>query len=287
MTPTKEQGVGRSIRKRVADVLGIPLQLPAFLGYALYAACAAGYRSVDRARFENDSIYLLGSGPSLDRFDLGSIESSTVIFLNSAVDVHKKVPGSNRALWLCADVNAFQATAGRVPEHILRIVTVHRFDKALRVIRQLDRRRDHFILPRPSIRRKYPFRDGPEAGRLYFRPRYAVRNGRPVALDSLDDGLVYPGTVMLLAIAIALLLARKSIHLVGFDMGAGPGDYSRMTDNAAVTNPDRFSLETIELFLAEFRRQGDARGIGIYNHSPYAPERVLLRGPLTDSFEAR
>jgi len=98
-----------------------------------------------------------------------------------------------------------------------------------------------------------------------------------VALSSLDDGLTYPATVMLPAIAIALLLARRSVHLVGFDMGAGPGDYSSRTMNAAVTNADRFPLETIEWFLAEFRRQADAKGVEIYNHSPYAPERVLLR----------
>jgi hypothetical protein len=133
------------------------------------------------------------------------------------------------------------------------------------------------MLPRPSIRRKYPFRDGSDAGRLYFRPRYAVRDGRPVALRSLDDGLVYPGTVMLLAIAIALLLARRSIHLVGFDMGAGPDGYSRMTVNAPAADPDRFSAATIEWFLAEFRREGEARGVEIWNHSPYAPERMLLR----------
>jgi len=263
--------------KRVGDALGIALQLRAFLGYALYAVYAAGCRSVDRSQFENDEVHLIGSGPSLDEFDLGSIEGSTVMLLNSAVDVHAKLPRSNRTLWLCADVNAFLTTADRVPKEMNRLVTVHRFDKALQVIGKLDRRRDHFMLPRPSIRRKYPFRDGPDAGRLYFRPRYAVRDGRPVALSSLDDGLVYPGTVMLLGIAIALLLARKRIHLVGFDMGAGPGGYSSMTVNAPAADPDRFSAETIEWFLAEFRRQGEGGGVEIWNHSPYAPERILLR----------
>jgi hypothetical protein len=265
------------ILKRFVDLLGLPFQFPAFLGYACYAICAGRYRSVDPSHFENDSIYLIGSGPSLDEFDLLSIEGSTAILLNSAVDVHEKLPRSSRALWLCADVNAFLTTADRVPMEMKRIITVHRFDKALQVIRKLDRGRDRFILPKPSIRRKYPFRDGASAGRLYFRPRYAFLRGKPVALNSLDEGLVYPGTVMLLAIAIALLLARKSIHVVGFDMGAGPEKYSRMTTNAAVTNPDRFSAATIELFLAEFRRQGQAKGVAIYNHSPYAPERILLR----------
>jgi len=265
------------VLKRITDVLGIPFQLPAFLGYALYAVYAPRYRSFDQSKFASDAVYLIGSGPSLDLFDLGGIAGSTVMFLNSSVDAQARVAGSNRALWLCADLNAFLTTVDRVPEHMQRIVTVHRFDRALRVIAKLDRRRDRFILPKPSIRRKYPFRDGPDAGRLYFRPRYAVRGGRPVALGSLDDGLAYPATVMLLAIAIALLLARKSIHLVGFDMGAGPDDYSKMTINAPVTNEDRFPVETIEWFLAEFRRQGDAKGVEIWNHSPYAPERILLR----------
>jgi hypothetical protein len=272
--------VSSDILKRIVDLLGLSFQFRSFLGYACYAICAGRYRSVDPSHFENDLIYLIGSGPSLDEFDLLSIEGSTAILLNSAVDVHEKLPRSNQSLWLCADVNAFLTTADRVPTEMKRIITVHRFDKALQVIRKLDRGRDHFILPKPSIRRKYPFRDGSHSGRLYFRPRYAVRAGKPVTLRSIDDGLVYPATAMLLGIAIALLLARKGVHLVGFDMGAGPGGYSRKTINPNSSDPHRFPVKTIEHFLAGFREEGEAKGLDIFNHSPYAPERILLRGRL-------
>ena len=265
------------VLKGTIDVLRLSSQLPSLLGYACHAICAPRFRSFEESQLVSDEVYVIGSGPSLDEFDLGGIDGSTVMFLNSAIDSYETLPKTNQALWLCSDVKALLTIADRVPKDVRRIITVHRFDKALRVIRKLDAARDRFVLPKLSIRRLYPFRDGPGAGRLYFRPRYAVRDGKPVALRSLDDGLIYPATVMLLGIAVALLIARKGVHLVGFDMGAGPAAYSTKTVNSEVANPGRFPVQTIEWFLAEFRRQAEAKGVDICNHSPYAPEGVLRR----------
>jgi len=273
--------VHQGLVKRFADICGIPLCLPAIWGHLRYAAASRRFKRFDKDKFVNDNVYCVGSGPSLDDFDLSAIQNSTIILLNSAIDVWDEIPSSNNILWLCQDVSAFHKNADRVPKHITRLVTVHQFERAYRVIRKLDPCRDNFILPKPTFRRKYPFRDGPTAGRLHFRPSYAWRNGKPLLLHSIDDGFIYPATTMLLAIAESLLLARRSIHVLGFDMGVGPqgasNNYSKKTINLSTVGPDQFPCETIEIFLAEFVRAARLKGVKIYNYSPYAPERILIR----------
>jgi hypothetical protein len=142
---------------------------------------------------------------------------------------------------------------------------------------------DYFLVPKAIYRPKYPTLDAPATGRLYLRPKLAGYDSCPMVMQTIEDGFIYPASVMLFAIAIASMLAKREIHLVGFDMGVGPTNnfngYSALISSVGKTGPDRFPRDAIEKYLAALRDAAASKGIEIYNHSPYSPERILKRAP--------
>lgn len=254
--------------------------VPAWVGYWKLKRARKKFRSYDAADCSSARVYCVGSGPSLDLFDISTVKNATVLLLNGAIDVHPRFDPSNRLLWVCQDTGALRSTCARVPDHVDRIVTVHMYEGAGRVLRLL-RDSDFFFLAKPIFRAKFPTKGEVAGDRLYLRPRLAGFDGSPLVLTSLDDGFVYPVSVMLLAIAIALMIAHDEVHLLGFDMGYGPADsknnYSAFVGSQTSTTPDRFPVHAVERYLDAFRRQAEATNRQIYNHSPYAPETVLDR----------
>ncbi|MBZ9678119.1 hypothetical protein [Mesorhizobium sp. ES1-1] len=256
--------------------------LPAFIGYLRLRWACKRFRTFHAPDYGTASVYCVGSGPSLDLFDVSTVKNATVLLLNGAIDVHSRFDPSNKLLWVCQDTGAIRSTYARVPDHVGRIVTVHMYEGAGRILRLL-RNSDFFFLAAPIFRAKFPTKEQAAKDRLYFRPRLAGFDGQPLVLASLNDGCVYPVSVMLLAIAIALMIAQDEVHLLGFDMGHGPAEaknnYSAFVKSKTATGPDRFPVHAVERYLKAFREQAETTNRQIYNHSPYAPETVLLRKP--------
>jgi hypothetical protein len=254
--------------------------LPAFAGYLAYRQAHKRFSPFDQIKHRRERIYCIGSGPSLDEADLEAIEGSTVFLLNGAIDIRTRMAAGNLLVWMCQDTEAILSTYARVPRDMAKIISVHHYGSARSVLKAL-RPADSFILPAPVFREKYPTRCDPVSSRLYLRPRLAGFNGAPLVVDPFASPCIYPISVMLLAIAVALGLATREIHLIGFDMGCGPAgsasNYSAAIAGTASTAPSRFPLEPIERYLRAFRDAANMRSIQLYNHSPFAPERVLPR----------
>ena len=265
---------------RRPSLTSILQSLPAFAGYLTYRSAAKNFSRFDEARHIRERVYCIGSGPSLDEAALEDFEDSTVFLLNSAVDIQARIRAGNMLVWMFQDTEAILSTYSRVPTAMTKIVSVHHYGEAWKILKIIQAA-DSFILPRPVFREKYPTRGDPASSRLYLRPRLAGFDGEPLVTDPLSRRCIYPVSVMLLAIAVALRIAIREIHLIGFDMGYGPTDsssnYSIAVANNAPTAPSRFPLQHIERYLLAFRQAAEMRSVQIYNHSPYAPERILAR----------
>ncbi len=249
--------------------------IPAWTNYAILRLARRRFRRFRPDEFRADAVYCIGSGPSLDLFDATAVRNATILLLNGAVDAAGQFHASNRLVWLCQDTGALLSTYRRVPATMDRIVTVHAYEQAFRVLSTLSRR-DIFFLPGPVFRPKYPTKGEPPGRRLYLRPRLAGYGGAPIVLRTLDDASVYPVSVMLLAIAIALMIARQDIHLVGFDMGHGPAEngYAKLVGSQSSTSPDRYPETAIKTYLDAFREEATQRGLSLFQHSPYAPKMM-------------
>jgi hypothetical protein len=213
-------------------------------------------------------------------FDLSAIRDSTVLLLNGAIDVHPHLSARNRFLWVCQDESALLSTYQRVPRQLPKLISVHRFEKASKVLKMLSFD-DYFLVPKATFRPKYPTMGEPRTGRLYLRPKLAGYASCPMVMRSIDEGFIYPASVMLFAISVATMLAEREIHLIGFDMGAGPVDnangYSAFVSDTRKTGPDRYPQAVIEAYLLALKEHATSRNIEIYNHSPFSPERILKR----------
>ncbi len=265
---------------RRLNLTSLVQRLPALAGYLTYRAAEKNFSRFDQARHISERVYCIGSGPSLDATALGEIDKSTIFLLNGAVDIHARIPAGNRLVWMCQDTEAILSTYARVPPSMTKIISVHHYGGAWKILKVI-RPADTFIVPRPVFREKYPTRGDPVSNRLYLRPRLAGFDGEPLVVDPFSQRCIYPISVMLLAITVALGLATREIHLIGFDMGSGPAssasNYSIAVAGAASTGPSRFPVQHIERYLLAFRQAAETKGLQIYNHSPYAPERVLAR----------
>ncbi len=254
--------------------------MPAFAGYLAYRQAQKRFSPFDQIKHRRERIYCIGSGPSLDDADLEAIEGSTVFLLNGAIDIRTRMAAGNLLVWMCQDTEAILSTYGRVPRDLTKIISVHHYGSARKILRTIQAT-DTFILPRPVFREKYPTRGDPVSNRLYLRPRLAGYDGEPLVADPLSCRCIYPMSVMLLAIAVALRLAIREIHLIGFDMGSGPAEslsnYSVAVASNAPTAPTRFPVQHIERYLLAFRQAAEMRSIRIFNHSPYAQESILSR----------
>jgi hypothetical protein len=254
--------------------------MPALLGYLRYRRVQKRFLKFSPEPYRAERVYCLGSGPSLDMFDLATIRDSTVLLLNGAIDVHPHLSAQNRFLWVCQDESALLSTYPRVPRQLPKLISVHRFEKASKVLQMLSFD-DYFLVPKATFRPKYPTMGEPRTGRLYLRPKLAGYGGCPMVMRSIDEGFIYPASVMLFAISVAAMLAEREIHLVGFDMGVGPADnangYSALVRDARTTGPDRYPQAVIEAYLSALKDHAASQGVEIYNHSPFSPERILNR----------
>lgn len=100
-------------------------------------------------------------------------------------------------------------------------------------------------------------------------------------LNGHMDGIL-PGTVMLNAIALAVLLGANRIVTLGFDVPAAStakeiGGVRYAKGLSPLHRSPGFDLDEVSLFLSKLRTECDILGVPIYNCSPLTEENVLAK----------
>jgi hypothetical protein len=223
---------------------------------------------------EGKEVVILGSGPSIDEVDLSKIENSIVVALNSAFQLFHRCGQGNRYYWFCQDTKALVEFLPKIPSDIVKLVTLHRFNKFFKV-RQYLRPNDRFLQPKLSLGKK------PHAQRHWgvpsWSPRPLMNAGPPFLYNPKDSTLtLLPSTVMLTAISLFGGLGAKRISCMGFDLT--PTDHAEKRVSSSVKQSYKtpgFANDSLSFYLKGLLSEIHDRGQTLVNCSPLTHEVVL------------
>lgn len=224
-----------------------------------------------------DSVYLIGSGPSIDITDLKKIQHSRAIFLNAAVHFEERIDPNNKKYWLCQDYLRAAELIKGIPEHITKIVTVNRF-KRLNQIRKHLTKTDIFCQPRLGFKK---MNWGEDFNNTSFSLRPKIKLKEPFSHDPRESHItLLPDTVMLTAISIMIGFKVRNIYLLGFD--AEPKRKDGISYSSAVQQKSHagagFDIRKIEAYLRALLEEAKKSNLTIKNLSPMTHEKALQKG---------
>lgn len=223
--------------------------------------------------FEGKDVFLVGSGPSIDHTDLAAIRDSFVIFLNSSFSLAPNFGAGNSYYWFCQDTTALLKLISHIPPQIRKLVTIHRFNKYLKVRKHMGAQ-DRFLQPRLSMRNRTSAQ--PWSLRAWI-PRPAMNSGPPYLHDKSSGRLtLFRSSVMLTAISMFGGLGAKDIYCMGFDLTPAEGEINRISK--MVNQPyqtGKLPLDSIIICLEGLLREMVERDQGLWNCSPLTHDRVL------------
>lgn len=224
----------------------------------------------------NREVVILGSGPSVDHVDLSLVSDSIVVSLNSAHQLCKYCGPGNRYYWFCQDTKVAIECLPNVADEIIKLVTVHRFNRFFKIFRHLQAK-DKFLQPKISFGRN---RSGTSLlGLRDYGVRPLMNRGEPYLYDARDDRLtLFPSTVMLTAISLFGGLGAKRVSCLGFDLtplASVRKKLSEKVNQSYISNS--FPNEEISVYLKGLLEEMRARNRELVNCSPLTYERVLPR----------
>lgn len=229
---------------------------------------------------EGKEVFIVGSGPSIDHTRLDAVQNSIVVLLNSAYQLMHRFGENNRFYWFCQDTRALLKLGPLVPSGAKKIVTIHRFNRMMKV-QGFMRASDIFLQPKFSFRRGSLQGARPARSRIRWSlvPRPRFKTTPPLLHDPSEKRIeLLPSTVMLTAISIFGGLGAKRISCLGFDLTPINESASRVT--GLVHQPYKtgaLPADHIEAYLRGLKSELSDRRQDIVNCSPDSHERVLPR----------
>ena len=229
--------------------------------------------------FQANTVYLVGSGPSIDTTPLEKIELSKTIFLNAAIDIEKKIKNNNEKYWLCQDYLRAAELIAHIPENVKKIITVNRFKKIAEIKKHLSND-DIFCQPRIGLKK---MNWGGDFANTSFTLRPKIKLSNPFHHKLQDKFLtLLPDTVMLTALSIMIGMHVRNIYLLGFD--AEPKKSAGISYSSAISQESKpgsgFDIEKIEAYLSKLLEEATDIGLNIKNLSPGTYEGILPKGRL-------
>lgn len=217
-----------------------------------------------RSIIENRKLLCIAPGPSLDCIDLKGISCSTVLLLNGAASIYPELANSNRCIWYANDSAVIKRLIGGVPFGLRKVMTVHKYRQLPLIARHMNPG-DIFFQPRPTIRKR---KDG--AGLPNIRPAYRVDGKFDPTVYRQKRIHLYPDTVVVNAVALALSFYPRSIEVMGFDLPVGgePKTYSKVSSLSPDKGWPGFNRYRILKHLQSMRQWALGVGIPVKNNSP-------------------
>ena len=165
------------------------------------------------------NVYIIGAGPSLNKFRINKIHNSSFIFINGSYELHKKVNKNNNIFFTTTDVKRINDFIHKLPKKIKCIVSTSKYRGVLDLI--TSKNKILYFHPKSSIVLKsfnfwYFFR-----GKIpVFCPKVLTLPIKNIKNLLSKNIITNPGSTSMLTILVILMnMNPKSINLVGFDMG--------------------------------------------------------------------
>lgn len=216
---------------------------------------------------EGKNVYLLGSGPSLDKVDLNELSDSVVVFLNYSYLNYLMVSSSNKLFWMCIHTTIIPKVQSQIPRHITKIIIPNSYWN-FQGIKRASAGDSIYLHPKPSY----------DSFRIFPKPSI-------IKLDTDDTKIVepsginlYPSNVMLNAIFLFLYCGANKITCLGFDApiynaNSKPYAYAKSLPNNNLSLG--FNIDEVELFLSKLLKYANSMGSSIVNCSPGSNITVL------------
>ena len=224
--------------------------------------------------FSDREVFIVGSGPSIDKTNLSLISDSKVILLNSAYQLAPRFGSNNQFYWFCQDTRALLSIGPNVPSSMKKIITIHRFNRMWQVKAFLGKE-DIYLQPKLCLEK--PKRKSGRWSSLALKPKF--KSNGPLLHNTGKNRIeLLPSTVMLTAISIFGGLGASRITCLGFDLT--PPNASEARVSGYVDQPyqtGKLPIDKIEEFLKGLRKEMEASGQELVNGSPMTHESVLRK----------
>ena len=206
------------------------------------------------------NVYLLGSGPSLDKVDLSKIKDSVVVFLNYSYLNHQKLSSSNKFFWMCIHTTVIEKAYADVPNYITNIIIPNSYWN-FSGVKGASKGNSIYLHPKPSLK----------LGRILPSPSNVKLNSDDNSIVQRAGIKLYPFSVMLNAIFLCLYCGSKKITCLGFDappksVSSSPYSYAKGLPNS--NKNSGFDLSQLESYLCKLLRYANSVGSSVVNCSP-------------------
>ena len=211
-----------------------------------------------RNSHEGETIYVVGSGPSLDETNFDPLENSPVVFCNGSFMIMDKFAPSK----------AYHIMSGRMMSD-LRQTNRQLFAGSFRALGALGAPLKQNSISKEDVLLKVPVKWG------LFR---VVDDGTKIFSDELDKfiGQSGGGSVIFSGIQIAHYLGATKIVLLGVDLG-NPSDAKTHSSQVKGGLSPNYKRGRMQSTLAAYKEILNLRGVALVNGSPTTYDSVLPR----------
>lgn len=218
-----------------------------------------------------DSLYIIGSGPSINKLDLSKLNAKKCIFLNGAVLLHKKI--SCDFVHLITDssfVRNRPEIIRELPEKTKMAVSFDVFREISRINPMLAKEGIFYILQEAGEQEKLKktLSKVYNGGNVSQKLQDGDFNEIVFRICNPNWGLIHTGTVMSAAIQTSIFLGCKETYLLGFDISNAnlPRFYESNKDRVRCGLLDDYE-QNILPFMAVASEAVKRKGIKIFNCS--------------------
>lgn len=224
--------------------------------------------SFDELNSNEKDIFIIGSGPSINRQNLALLKNKKVIFLNGSIIIAKKynIPPFCLTIMDSTFVINRQNIIKEIPSKIPLILSLSVIKAFYYFMPQILKEHPIFLIENPLEPYNGTKKEIIDLDKKYF---YISKAGDSAFSLNPSKGLYNGGTVMSNAIQLAFYAGFKRVFLLGLDIGNANQPRFYETNNNKIKCGLLNDYETEILpFMKATRELAEIKGISIYNCSP-------------------
>ncbi|MDA9355323.1 hypothetical protein N9R24_04910 [Amylibacter sp.] len=184
---------------------------------------------------KGNKVYIVATGPSLDLKNLKQLDNTTIIFLNSAIQLEKYIKKSNNVYWFVSDNRAVLEYQNLRPSNIKLILVISDLFN-FRLISHFLKPTDRIYLPILTFGQEWW--KSAKYSRFRIIPSYLGnpnKTRRNISTVSSSWFQLYSGTVSANALMFCYLSGANEITVIGIDLLSNPKNFLNYSDALETT----------------------------------------------------